>query len=149
MVFLNSINRLGITYLLQNCTFILHSYPSHTHTFSLPFPLFFSPTHSLMPSLSFPSPFLLFYYHTHFTIILSLFSIPFPTHSLSPTLPLPFPSFFLTLTHTRSLYLYPFHSPPQSHSLFLYFPPSLMPSPSPFPFSFPFNRTVYTVLPLF
>lgn len=138
MVFLNSINRLGITYLLQNCTFILHSYPSHIHTLSLPFPLFFSPTHSLMPSLSFPSHFLLFYYHTHFTIILSLFSIPFPTHSLSPfslifshthsyplPLPLPFslsspvsPPFplFSSLTHALAISLSLFF-PFQSHCL--------------------------------
>lgn len=141
MVFLNSINRLGITYLLQNCTFILHSYPSHTLSLSLPFPLFFSPTHSLMPSLSFPPPFLLFYYHTH-SHPLSLFH-PFPyslsfshspspfsfifshTHSYPLPLPLPFSlsspvslpfPLFSSLTHALAISLSLFF-PFQSHCL--------------------------------
>lgn len=142
MVFLNSINRLGITYLLQNCTFILHSYPSHTHTLSLPFPLFFSPTHSLMPSLSFPSPFLVLLSHSLYYHPLSLFH-PFPyslsfshspspfsfifshTHSyplplplpfsLSSPVSLPFPLFF-SLTHALAISLSLFF-PFQSHCL--------------------------------
>lgn len=106
MVFLNSINRLGITYLLQNCTFILHSYPSHTHTLSLPFPLFF--------------------FSFSLTYALSLFPFPFSSVLLSHSLyyhPLSlFPSLSLL-----TLFL------PLSLSLFLhFFSHSLIPAPSTF-----------------